>query len=237
MTSTIWQKKILLAPSLISCCDFCHLSQDIQDMEHSGIEVLHIDIIDGHFSPSMPLGLETVRQLRGITDMALDVHLMTTNNDFFVDELLSIGVEQIVFHLESERHAQRLLNRIHDAGVRAGVALAPGTSLTELDFLINECDLVLLMLINPGFASVGNERQVTYTNEKIIALRTMIRNRGLKTLIAIDGRVAPDDVRRYGPDLVNLFVVGSTCVARDNLCEGLQVMQKLRQSLLSGEDN
>lgn len=116
------------------------------------------DILDGHFSPSMPLGLDTVRQLRDRTDMAFDCHVMVTESDYFVDELLDIGVQQIVFHAETESHIDGMLNRIHAKGVRAGVALKPATPLCVLDYVLDKCDTVLLMLINPGYAFVKGEQ-------------------------------------------------------------------------------
>ena len=125
MREAIFNEKCILSPSLISVCDLCNLEGSVRQLEEAGIEMLHVDILDGHFSPSMPLGLDTVRQLRKKTDMIFDVHLMTTAHDFFVEELLDIGVEQLVFHGEMEPHMDNRLNQIHKAGVRAGVALKP----------------------------------------------------------------------------------------------------------------
>lgn len=127
MRNEIWAEKCILSPSLISVCDLCNLERSVHQLEEAGIEMLHVDILDGHFSPSMPLGLDTVRQLRKKTNMIFDVHLMATAHDFFVEELLDIGVEQLVFHGEMEPHMDNRLNQIRKAGVRAGVALKPGT--------------------------------------------------------------------------------------------------------------
>ena len=98
---SIWDERCILAPSLISCCDLCNLEQSVKSLEDGGIGLLHVDILDGHFSPSMPLGLDTVAQLRTRTSMPFDVHLMASENDYFVRELLDIGVEQLVFHATS----------------------------------------------------------------------------------------------------------------------------------------
>ena len=123
----LWKQKCILAPSLISCCDLCNLETSVRALETAGIGLLHVDILDGYFSPSMPLGIDTVRQLRKRTKLPFDVHLMASDNDFFVGELLDIGVEQLVFHAETERHIDNRLNQIHAAGARAGVALKPAT--------------------------------------------------------------------------------------------------------------
>ena len=98
----VWSRKGILSPSLISCCDLCNLERCVQTLETARIDMLHVDILDGHFSPSMPLGLDTVAQLRSRTALPFDVHLMATENDFFVDELLRAGADQIVFHAETE---------------------------------------------------------------------------------------------------------------------------------------
>lgn len=132
----------MISPSLI-CLDLCELGGQVRALERAGAEMIHVDILDGHFSPSMPLGLETVRQLRARTSLAFDCHVMTTDQAFFVDELLDIGAWQIVFQVEGQRHVHGMLDRIRARGARAGVALAPATPLCALDFVLEECDAVL----------------------------------------------------------------------------------------------
>ena len=212
----IWTQKCIISPSLI-CLDLCNLESQVRLVEQSGIGMLHVDILDGHFSPSMPLGLDTVRQLRGRTNLAFDCHVMVTEQDYFVDELLDIGAEQIVFHAETQPHIDGMLNRIHAAGARAGVALKPATPLSVLDYVLEKCDTVLLMLINPGYAFVKGEKQAAYADRKIRELRKMIDDRGLDTRIEIDGRISPQNIEDYGDGTVNLFVTGSTCLDRSDL--------------------
>lgn len=223
-----------ISPSLI-CLDLCNLESQVKLVEQSGIEMLHVDILDGHFSPSMPLGLDTVRQLRAKTNLAFDCHVMVTEQDYFIDELLDIGVQQIVFHAESEPHIDGMLNRIHAKGVRAGVALKPATPLSTLEFVLDKCDTVLLMLINPGYAFVKGEAQVSYADRKIRALRKMIQERGTDTKIEIDGRISADNIQDYGRDAVDIFVVGSTCIKRERMEESLKELTKLRMSVLGGQ--
>lgn len=220
----------MLSPSLISCCDLCSLEDSVRQLERAGISMLHIDILDGHFSPSMPLGLDTVRQLRKKTALAFDAHVMASKNDFFIDELLDIGVQQLVFHIETETHIDACLNRIRAAGVRAGVALKPATPLSALDYVLEKCDAVLLMLINPGFAQNRSEGQVPYAARKICALRKIIRSRGLETRIILDGRVSRQDIARYR-DEADIFVVGSTCVRPAALEESARELMELRRGL------
>lgn len=222
----IWNESCILSPSLI-CLDMCNLEREVKTLEKAGIKMLHVDILDGHFSPSMPLGLDTVRQLRAKTDMFFDCHVMVTEQDYFVDELLDIGVDQIVFHGETQPHIDGMLNRIHAKGVKAGVALKPSTPLTELEYVLDKCDTVLLMLINPGYAFVKGEKQVAYADRKIRELRKMITDRGLKTKIEVDGRISPDNIRTYGKGDVDIFVTGSTCIKKDSMEQSLEDLMKL----------
>lgn len=229
----IWNESCILSPSLI-CLDMCNLEREVKTLEKAGIKMLHVDILDGHFSPSMPLGLDTVRQLRAKTDIFFDCHVMVTEQDYFVDELLDIGVDQIVFHGETQPHIDGMLNRIHAKGVKAGVALKPATPLSELEYVLDKCDTVLLMLINPGYAFVKGEKQVTYADRKIRELRKMITDRGLKTKIEVDGRISPDNIRTYGKSDVDIFVTGSTCIKKDNMEQSLEDLMKLHDLVIGG---
>ena len=226
-----FKKKCIFAPSLI-CFDLCNLEQQVKILDDAGVRVLHVDILDGHFSPSMPLGLDTVRQLRNKTDMLFDVHLMATQQDFFIDELLDIGVQQITFHIECEKHVDRQLNRIKDAGVRAGVALKPSTDIRGMEYILEKCDVILLMLINPGFADMGSESQVPYAEHKIRDLRNMIQCRGLDIKIEIDGRVSVQDIEKYAPELVDIFVTGSTCIKRNDFEASFKSLLDIRQKII-----
>ena len=231
MTS-IWDKPCMYTPSLITL-DLCNLESQVRVLEKEGIEMLHVDILDGHFSPSMPLGLDTVRQLRDKTDLAFDCHVMVTEQDYFVNELLDIGVQQIVFHAETQPHIDGMLNRIHEKGVRAGVALKPATPLCVLEYVLEKCDTVLLMLINPGYAFVKGEQPVPYGGRKIRELKKMIGERGLDTKISLDGRISPEVVRTYGKDLADQFVIGSTCLKKgDQMVPSIRDMMELRKSLV-----
>ena len=229
--SDLWKERCIISPSLI-CLDMCNLESQAKLLEAHGIKALHVDILDGHFSPSMPLGLDTVRQLRAKTNLEFDCHVMVTEPDYFVDELLDIGVQQLVFHAESERHLDGMLNRIHAKGVRAGVALKPGTPLSALEYVLEKCDTVLLMLINPGYAFVKGETQVDYAARKIHDLRKMIDERGLDTKIEIDGRISPDNIRAYGAKDVDIFVTGSTCIKANDMENSLNALMALRNEVI-----
>ncbi|SOE99286.1 ribulose-phosphate 3-epimerase [Burkholderia sp. OK233] len=227
-----WQKSCLIVPSIITF-DLCNLERQAQVIAESGLEVVHLDVIDGHFSPSMPLGIETIAQLRRKTDLAFDVHVMAARHDYFIDALLDIGIQQLTFQIESEPHVDRMLNRIRSEGVRAGVALKPSTPLSTLEYVLERCDTVLLMLTNPGYAGAPGETQVPYAERKIFALREMICQHGLDTAIEIDGRVSTETIRKFAPATVDMFVAGSMCISKESPSTGLSELLKLRRSLVA----
>lgn len=232
MNEEFWQQKCLFSPSLITL-DLCNLERQVKELEAQGCPMLHVDLLDGYFSPSMPIGLDVVRQLRQKTDLPFDVHLMANEQDYFIGELLEIGVQQLVFHAECEPHIDNRLNMIRRAGVRAGVALKPATSLTVLDYVLEKCDVVLLMLINPGYAGSAKEQQVPYGLRKISDLRSLIKGRGLHTKIEIDGRVSPENIEALAKDQADIFVAGSTCIKRDDIPGSWQALHALRARALA----
>ncbi len=233
MKKEAWDQKCNLSPSLI-CLDMCHLLDQISILESKGINMIHIDVIDGHFSPSMPLGFETIRQLRAATDLFFDCHVMAESQhlDYFIDELLNIGVQHICFHAETCPHIDATLNKIKSAGVKTGIALKPATPLSVCDYVLEKCDSVLLMLINPGFAQINSETQVSYASRKIFDTRKIIHDRNLNTKIIIDGRVSCLNIQSYAK-LVDIFVCGTSCLDRKSIAESAAELIELRDSLIS----
>ncbi|MFD1415771.1 ribulose-phosphate 3-epimerase [Oceanobacillus jeddahense] len=210
-------KKITLSPSIM-CADLVNLEQSIKELEQNGLEKVHIDVIDGKFSPSMPLGIETIKRMREVTDMDFDVHIMSTNNEYFIEEMINIGVQGITFHYETSLHTDRYINLIKESGAKAAVALNPATSISVLDYTLESLDMVCLMLINPGFATNKGEKQVPYAMKKIKDLKETIAGRSLHTSIQVDGRVSlttiPELVKAGADDLVlgstSLFIKGNS---------------------------
>ena len=207
--------EIKLSASLI-CSDLCNLEQSVKEIDALGIDMLHIDLIDGYFSPSMPLGLDMLSELRQKTDIPFDVHIMAEENAFFIDEMIKIGVQQICFHYESEVHVDWVLNKIRKSGIKAGVALTPSTQISVLDYVVESCDFVMLMLINPGFAGNSSEQQVPYAIEKIRDCRKLIKRKGLNTLIEIDGRITTDKISEFVLAGSNILVLGSSSLFSPN---------------------
>lgn len=207
-------KPVEIAPSLM-CADFCRLEDAVKELDRLGADWLHLDIMDGRFTPNMPIGFEVLRQLRPITTLPFDAHLMVMDHEFFVRELLKIGVEQISVHVESGRHLDRTLAAIRDAGVRAGVALNPGTPLQALEYVLERLDFVLIMTVNPGFAG---QQMVPAGLRKIKDCHHYLASRGVDIPIQVDGHVSflniPDMVAAGADCLVagssSLFHAGGT---------------------------
>lgn len=202
-------KDIILSPSIM-CGDLINLEKSINEIEQNGLNNLHIDVIDGSFSPSMPLGLDTIKALRKKTNLNFDVHIMSDNNEFFINEIISIGAESITFHLESSKHIDRYIKLIKESGSKVGVALNPSTPLSSLEYIIDQIDMVCLMLINPGFATNKNEKQVTYANRKVSDLKKMIDERDLDVSIQVDGRVSMETIYNLVLSGADNLVLGST---------------------------
>lgn len=212
-------RKITLSPSVM-CMDLTNLEKSIREIEAIGIDALHIDIIDGAFSPSMPLGIDTIKKLRSITDLPFDVHIMSLNNEYFINEILDIGVQHITFHYETSLHVDRYINLIKERGVGVGVALNPATSLSTLDYILPQVDLIMLMLINPGFATNKNEKQVSYAKQKVEDLRKLIDDKGYDATIQVDGRVSLDTIPMLVKAGADNLVLGSTSLfMKDNTLE------------------
>ncbi|SES28148.1 ribulose-phosphate 3-epimerase [Salipaludibacillus aurantiacus] len=231
------KRKITIAPSIMSS-DLCNLEKSVKEIEKEGIDTLHIDIIDGAFSPSMPLGIDTVKQLRKITDIDFDVHIMANDNEFFIQEMINIGVEQISFHLESSVHIDRYVNLIRKSGTKVGVALTPSTPLSDLEYILPQCDTVLLMLINPGFATDKNEKQVSYAAQKVKDLKQLIEEKGLNTRIEVDGRVSLETIPGLVEAGADILVAGSTSLFIKNrsLAENKQIMEeRISEGISKGE--
>ncbi|GAA5421586.1 ribulose-phosphate 3-epimerase [Tetragenococcus halophilus] len=202
-------REIVLSPSIM-CADLANLETSIKELEKEGLDTLHIDVIDGAFSPSMPIGIETIKRIRELTDMNFDIHMMTMNNEFFINEMLKIGVQNITFHYETSLHIDRYVRLIKEAGTKVSIALNPATSLTVLDSIIEELDMICLMLINPGFATNKNEKQVPYARKKIMELKQIVQKKELTTAIQVDGRVSTDKITSLVSAGAENLVLGST---------------------------
>lgn len=201
-------KKIRIAPSVM-CADLCNLETDIRELEKAGISLLHFDLMDAHFVPNMPIGLALIEQLRQKTDCAFDIHLMVQNNDFFVEAVANIGVQQIAVHAESATHLDRTLSVIQGHGIKAGVALNPATPLSAITYIIDRLDFVLIMTVNPGFAG---QKLVPATLQKISDCRAFLNERGVALPIEVDGNVSFENIPKMVAAGADILVGGTSSV-------------------------
>src|SRR2546425_510775 len=182
-------RKVRIAPSILSA-DFAHLADEIASIDQAGADLVHVDVMDGHFVPNLTVGPPIVEALRKVTALPLDVHLMMTNPDAFIREFAEAGATYLTVHVEACPHLHRTVQSIKEKGVQAGVTLNPATPLTSVEEILPDVDLLLIMSVNPGF---GGQRFIVRVLDKIKQARAMIDRTGRSVLLEVDGGVKVDN--------------------------------------------
>jgi ribulose-phosphate 3-epimerase len=195
-----------LAPSILSA-DFSRLGEQVAFIEKAGAQVIHVDVMDGHFVPNISYGAVVMKSLLGKTRLPFDVHLMIENPDQYLEDFATDNTEIITVHAEACRHLHRTIQHIKSLGIRAGVSLNPATPLVALDEIIEDLDVVLLMSVNPGF---GGQKFIPSSLNKIKALKEMKEKRNPKLEISIDGGISLDNIKSIIDAGVELVVAGSS---------------------------
>lgn len=196
---------IKLAPSILSA-DFSKLGEEISKIEKYGADWVHIDVMDGMFVPNISFGIPVIKSIRKTTNMFFDVHLMIEEPGRFVKDFADAGADMITIHYEADRHIDRTISYIKSLGVKAGVALNPGTPVSVLEDLIEKLDMVLIMSVNPGF---GGQKYIEYCGKKIKAVKEMKDNRNKDLFIQVDGGIDASNVKQVIGFGANAIVAGS----------------------------
>lgn len=212
-----------ILPSLLSA-DFARLADDIAKVEHTGIRMLHVDIMDGHFVPNITFGPPVVQAVRKVTKLTLDLHLMITNPDDFIAAFVQAGADQISVHQETCPHLDRTIRFIQSEGAKAGVVLNPATPVSTLEDILEVVDYVLIMSVNPGF---GNQKLIPNSLNKVRALARRRQDLGLQFAIEIDGGVNLQNVSEIVRAGCDWIVAGSTVFGSADPAATVARMQQL----------
>lgn len=216
-------REIQIAPSILSA-DFSQLGREIRAVDQAGAEVIHIDVMDGHFVPNITIGPLVVEAAKRVTDRTLDVHLMITDPGDYIDAFADAGADWITVHVEACTHLHRVIGQIKQRGLKAGAVLNPATSLSTLDYVLEDLDLVMLMSVNPGF---GGQKFIPSTLEKIWQLRQRIDSLGLEVGIEVDGGVSSNTILDIAQAGANIFVAGSAVYNSDDYGPTIQELRDL----------
>ncbi len=203
----------IIAPSILSA-DFTRLGEEIKAVELAGADWIHIDVMDGHFVPNITIGPMIVKAAKKITSLPLDVHLMIENPDKYIPDFVKAGASLISVHAEASVHLNRTIQLIKGFdNVQAGIVLNPSTSLSSIEWVLEYVDFIMLMSVNPGY---GGQSFITNTMEKIRTLKRIIIDRGLNTLIEIDGGVCENNIEEISIAGADAFVAGSAVFGSDD---------------------
>ncbi len=212
-------KKIKIAPSILSA-DFSRLGEEIKAVEDAGADLIHVDVMDGHFVPNITIGPLIVEAARRSTKLPLDVHLMITNPELYIADFAKAGADYITVHAETAYHLNRLVQSIKEhKGVKAAVALNPATSLSCLDYLLQDLDMVLVMSVNPGF---GGQAFIPSALAKITELRKRIDSLRLSTEIEVDGGVKPENAVTIIKAGADILVAGSAVFGKKDYAAAIK---------------
>jgi len=212
---------IKVAPSILSA-DFGHLADDVKEICTSGCDLVHVDVMDGHFVPNLTIGPVVVSAVAKATTKPLDIHLMCQNNTFFVELFAPLKPEYISFHIEEEKHPHRLIQKIRSYGIKPAIVLNPNSRPQELEYLLEYLDMVLLMSVNPGFGGQSFIDSVIPKAKKLDAMRKKINP---NCLIEVDGGVSDSNIQALKDAGVDVVVAGSYVFKHNNKAQAIKSLQ------------
>ena len=214
--------KIRIAPSILSC-NFLELGKEIKDVENAGADLIHIDVMDGHFVPNITIGPLIVEAVKNIATKPLDVHLMIKNPSKFVEDFIAKGADIVTVHVEADKHLFRTLDVIKSSGKKAGVSLNPSTPLAFLDHVIHIVDFIVIMTVNPGF---GGQAYIPSMGDKIRNTRKLIEKTGRKIDLEVDGGLKADNAKEVVQTGANVLVMGTEIFHSKDYKKKIQEVRK-----------
>ncbi len=214
-------KSNLIAPSILSA-DFARLGEEVTAVLGAGADWVHVDVMDGRFVPNITIGIPVVAALRKVTDAPLDVHLMIVEPERYVEGFIEAGADIVTVHAEATTHLHRTLQQIRNAGARAGVVLNPATSEADIEYVLDEIDMVLIMSVNPGF---GGQSFIDSALRKCERIREAAVSRGLELDIEVDGGVKVNNIRSVADAGANVFVAGSAIFKSESYSDTIAAMR------------
>ena len=219
-----------LCPSILSA-DFNRLGEQIKSLEKAGIEVLHIDVMDGDFVPSISFGMPLIRSIRKESKLFFDVHLMVMEPERYIKDFVDCGADSITIHAEACEDLERTIELIRDAGVKVGVSIKPATPVNDISHLLEDVDMVLVMTVQPGF---GGQKYLEECTEKIVELRRLIDDEKLDVVIQVDGGINDEELETVMNAGANYIVAGSYVFQGEletNVKDILGKMERIAESL------
>ncbi|HEY5561144.1 MAG TPA: ribulose-phosphate 3-epimerase [Clostridiaceae bacterium] len=214
---------ILLSPSILSA-NFATLGEDIKLIEETGVDMLHIDVMDGCFVPNLTFGAPIISSIKKITNLPLDVHLMISEPSRYIDDYIFAGADILTIHVEADKHVDRTIRYIKSKGIKASLAFNPGTPLTPLKYLASSLDMVLIMTVNPGF---GGQSLIDYSHDKIKEARLIAEKENKALLIEVDGGIDETNIISIVQSGANVIVAGSSIFKNRNINGNLNKLKEV----------
>lgn len=211
---------VKISPSILSA-DLGNLAADLEKI--SNADFIHIDVMDGHFTPNLTFGPEVVRVAKRVSNVPLDVHMMVSNPEESIDWYIDAGADLITVHYEAATHLHRIVSRLHERGVQAGVVLNPATPVCLLESIIDDLDMVLLMSVNPGF---GGQKYIEGTYAKLRELNAMCERHDVDPLIEVDGGVGLGNIEQIVAAGANVLVAGSAVFGSDDAAQAVCALRE-----------
>ena len=218
----VTEKKIKIAPSMLSA-DFSRMGEEVSKIVAAGADLIHLDVMDGHFTPNLTMGPQLIKSIRRYTNLPFDVHLMITHPQDYIDVFADAGAGFITFHIEIDFPIQKVIDQIKTRGIQAGIALRPSTPISSVEPYLADLDLVLPMSVDPGFSG---QSFMMNTLEKLDRLKQLVRERNTSIEIEVDGGITLDTARLVGSRGATILVAGTAVFRSENVKEAINGLRE-----------